>query len=582
MSSVPEPPNHFKENDIYRLSFGPNSRFKGGNPHVTITPLTSAQTVDRARNLVLTGRGAVLQDLLKLIQTLSGKVENICLHELTDILERDPIVVSRVLSAANTVRNNPSIAPLTCLSHAVHQVGFQKIRSIAVSMMLLEGAAGATNCAEQRAAAAHALCAGLISRSCAASLGYADPDMLFACGTLRNLGAVLLPALSPEHCREAVPLRATMPEDQACRHMFGLTPLELSREMISSLRMPKEILYAMQECQPEEMGEVSTHLSGRILCITEFSSQLATLMLSPKLNTPELLEQAQVLAQRFAEIVPDAGALVNKAIEHTCEQLNTLTRHGNFMSPMVFGRLRAHAKFIAQPQAEPAETEAGAPAITAVAVATTPAQPAPSPATPPVAPPAAAARPDAERRPASEQPLDWAAQLAGSAAFESQAEAAPADDSTMNAEDPWVSVLATIQQVMQTDHCAIFLGRKGGKSASLHRWTGGFVVVGGATPVCTTTERTVFGVCLMRHETVLIHDGLDASLDNYLPSWMGLACSRPGAFLLLALSAEQPAESFVYMAWSKARKIVITPAQTSLIRSLIAPHLTKFALLVSR
>jgi len=152
----------------------------------------------------------------------------------------------------------------------------------------------------------------------------------------------------------------------------------------------------------------------------------------------------------------------------------------------------------------------------------------------------------------------------------------------MNAEDPWVSVLATIQQVMQTDHCAIFLGRKGGKSASLHRWTGGFVVVGGATPVCTITERTVFGVCLMRHETVLIHDGLDASLDNYLPSWMGLACSRPGAFLLLALSAEQPAEGFVYLAWSKARKIGITPAQTSLIRSLIAPPLTEFALVASR
>ena len=73
------------------------------------------------------------------------------------------------------------------------------------------------------------------------------------------------------------------------------------------------------------------------------------------------------------------------------------------------------------------------------------------------------------------------------------------------------------------------------------------------------TERTVFGVCLMRHETVLIHDGLDASLDNYLPSWMGLACPRPGAFLLLALSREQPADGFVYLTWSKPRKIIITP-----------------------
>jgi hypothetical protein len=178
--------------------------------------------------------------------------------------------------------------------------------------------------------------------------------------------------------------------------------------------------------------------------------------------------------------------------------------------------------------------------------------------------------------------MDWAAQLADSIAFESQSEALPADALSLGAEDPWVSVLATIQQVMQADHCAIFLGRKGGKRAILHRWTGGFGGTGGATPVCTTTERTVFGVCLMRHETVLIHDGLDASLDNYLPAWMGLACPRPGAFLLLALSTEQPADGFVYLTWAKPRKIIITPAQTSLIRSLIAPHLTEFALVASR
>ena len=557
--------------------------------------------MDRARTLLQTGRGAVLQDLLNLIQALSGKVEDICLHELTGLLERDPIVVSRVLSAANLVRNNPGISPLTSLSHAVHQIGLHKIRGIAVSMMLLEGAAGATQCPEQRAAAAHALCAGLISRSCADNLGYADPDLLFACGTLRNLGAVLLPALAPEHCREVVLLRQTMTEEQAFRRLFGLTPLELSREMVSKLRMPVEILHAMKDCQPNAMGSAASQLSGRILCITEFSSQLATLALSPKLVTPQFLQQAHVLARRFAKIVPDAGGLIVGALDYAHEQLNALTKQGNFICPVVLSRLRAHAKFGTQPQGAAATTDAppsfAIPPATAVAATeagktaaappldstATSAPDASPPATPPVAPVfAAAAEPAADPPPASVQAMDWTAQFADSAAFESQAEASPADALSVNAEDPWVSVLATLQQVMQADHCAIFLGRKGGKSASLHRWTGGFCGPGGATPVCTTTERTVFGLCLMRHETVLIHDGLDASLDNYLPLWMGLACSRPGAFLLLSLSTEQPADGFVYLTWSKSRKIVITAAQTSLIRSLIAPHLTEFALVGSR
>lgn len=553
---------------------------------MTITPLTSAQTVDRARTLVLSGRGAVLQDMLKLIQTLSGKVENICLHELTDILERDPIVVSRVLSAANTVRNNPCISPLTSLSHAVHQVGFQKIRSIAVSMMLLEGAAGTTQSPEQRAAAAHALCAGLISRSCADSLGYADPDLLFACGTLRNLGAVILPALAPEHCREVIPLRATMSEDQAYRVFFGLTPLDLSREMINTLRMPKEVLYAMEDCNPEALNTVSTHLSARILCITDFSSQLATLALSPKLTSPQFLKHAELLAQRFEGIVPNASELIAAALDHTHEQLTALTRHGNYITPSTFSRLRSHSKLCSKTPVEAASTDATASAeitasagsdVDATVVTHDDASPRVQPSVTP-----AAFEPEAVLNPEPIPAMDWAEQLAGSIAFESQAEAPPAFGVSMSVEDPWVSVLATIQQVMQADHCAIFLGRQGGKRASLHRWTGGFAETVGVTPVCTTTERTVFGVCLMRNETVLIHDGLNARLDDYLPTWMGLACPRPGAFLLLALSREQPAVGFVFLAWTKPRKIIISAAQTSLIRSLIAPHLAEFALVESR
>ena len=47
-------------------------------------------------------------------------------------------------------------------------------------------------------------------------------------------------------------------EDQACRVMFGLTPLELTREMISTLRMPEEALYVVNDCNPETMGNIVT------------------------------------------------------------------------------------------------------------------------------------------------------------------------------------------------------------------------------------------------------------------------------------------------------------------------------------
>ena len=193
--------------------------------------------------------------------------------------------------------------------------------------------------------------------------------------------------------------------------------------MISGLRMPGEILHALKDCNPAARGSAASQLSGRILCIAEFSSQLAALALSPKLDTPFFLEQGHALARRFSKIVPEAGKLIAGALEYALEQLNSLAKQGNFISPVVVSRLRSHAKFGTQAQGSIVSTRrtpsvattlsivttAEAGPSTGYEVAVTPTEPrtfspADAPSTPPpVATPAAEAKPSEERRPASGQ-----------------------------------------------------------------------------------------------------------------------------------------------------------------------------------
>ena len=74
--------------------------------------------------------------------------------------------------------------------------------------------------------------------------------------------------------------------------------------------------------------------------------------LSGKHSSASFLLQAKVLARRFHQTMPDAAGLIPAAIDHANEQLTSLTRHGNFINPVVFSRIRAHAKLASQPQAE--------------------------------------------------------------------------------------------------------------------------------------------------------------------------------------------------------------------------------------
>src|SRR5690349_18248809 len=117
-----------------------------------LVPLTSRQTIDMAAAALSSGRGAGLPELLELIQTLSGRMEQISLGELTELIEQDPVVSTRIVSMANMIALNPGMTSLTSVGHAIHQIGFQRVRSLAISLMLLKSSGTRQNPLEQRQA----------------------------------------------------------------------------------------------------------------------------------------------------------------------------------------------------------------------------------------------------------------------------------------------------------------------------------------------------------------------------------------------------------------------------------------------
>lgn len=589
-----------------------------------ITPLTATATLERARTALQNGKGAGLPELLKIIETISTNLGEVTIDELADLIEKDAAVLARIVQIANTIVHNPSFTPLSSLTHAIHQIGFTRVRSLTLSIMLIENA-GTRNPPEQREAAAQALCAGLLAQGCAQQFGYVDPETAFACAALRNFGYIILPAVSIDHYREALNRLKDKPEDLAYRGMFGMTPLELSRRLLSGARLPEEFTKALREMTPEAMSGTATLPETRLLAMADFGSRIARLALDGTKGSESFGEQTRELAKRFRRIIPDALDYIPVALEHTDTRLAGFLRTDGITAlPTVsLNRIRARVQHVAPdsvvitaPAAE-AGPEVLAVASDGEAINTTLVQalgeaavapltvaesgegaavpsvepiveaPAALPAEPEALADSAAPREDAIAAaetppPAPVAPEPAAVSVPSLAPFAVPAtpatppasvppfETAPlAEPSTAVARDPWLSALALVRDSFAAQECWTFAIKPGGVSMPLTHGVGERWQRFQAIASVRSDERTVFGVCLSRREAVVIHDLHDVKLKPYLPAWMRETDGAPPSFVLVPLQDGERVSGVVLIGWHKQQRIDLNKAQLELARQIL-------------
>lgn len=491
-----------------------------------LTPLTAQQTLDRARSVLESGRGAALPELLKLIETLSLNLAEVTVSDLAELIEKDAVILMRVIAVANTLAHNPGIAPLATVSHAIHRLGYNRIRTIAVSLMLLE-TAGSSNTSEQRDAAAIALGSGLIAQGLAVSRGTHDPELAFACAALRNFGRIIMAALSPEHAREAIRRARDHSDADAHRAVFGLTSVELSHQLLSNGRLPEEVVRTLRDYEPEALNSTATTFDSRLIGLADLGGRLASLALDARDGPEAFNRKSAELHRRFARIVPDAAEHAKPALHYADQRLSGYSRCNGVrtLPSLNLRRFRTRLDDLAPAGARAPEAD----------LAAASAEPTASPAPAPLAP----------------------APTAGKGL------AAPAH---FTAPDPWLAALNGARDTAAADLCWVFLPEKDGPLFSLARRSDASGLRAGTTTATfRTAERNVFGVCLSRLEIVVIHDTRHRTIAPYLPTWWPELRAKPDAFALLPVRTDATVHAVLLVGWSRARRIALGGDQANTI-----------------
>jgi hypothetical protein len=496
-----------------------------------VVPLSAKDTVDQARSALKSGKGVGLPELLKLIETLSNHLADSTISEIAELIEQDAAVMAQLLTVANTIIYNPHVEPLSSITHAIHQVGFRRIRSLAVSLMLLENSGRVGHPTEQREAAAHALCAGLLAQNWATALGTVDPEAAFACAALRQLGHIVLPAVSLELYREAQNRLKTKSEDIAFRSVFGVTPLELSQQLLAESRLAKQIRRGLRQSGPEMVASLTLSEDSRLLCIVDLGGRVARLALDTDFDHEAFERKSRSLARKYDRLLPGICDLVEPALQHTDERFASLTRTSASHVLPVAITLRIKSRRRHRDHATTGRE-------TGLANAGLDGDPGP----------VAASAESIETAPLSAALLAANAQAAKPAAG-------------------WTHALAALCESYAAHEAWVFLPAPGGMSLVLANGVGDTWKEHRTRASLRSDERTVFGVCLTRHQTVAIHDTGEPNIQQYLPEWFRHGPSRPGAFMLLPLA--NGGHGLVLIGWSKPHRVAPTAAQAERAQQLL-------------
>jgi hypothetical protein len=531
-----------------------------------LSPLAN-QTVARIQQALRTNEAASLPEVIKLIEELSSRAFTISVQELADLISRDTMVTAKVIQAANTFGFNPFGHTVTTVTQAIHVVGFNKIRNLALSMLLIEKALHGSQPEALRESAALALCSGLFAQALTSLHADQDPEQAFVFACLRHYGRLLLTTFLTTEFQQVQQRPVGETEAEACRRVFGLTPLELTNRLFEDSRLPRAILRCLQDVPPAQLTQPAATPEERLTAITHFAATLGEIVVSSRVGAAGFAEATEQLRSCFGDklqLTPDAIGILMKVVD---QSIRSFTKTYGVKS-IATGVIQRISERVTQSEPQPAFPD--------IALRATPADvaPTPGPASEPAPVSASSVSPGsssaAPAKPAVPEPPagpDAVGILTECLIHLTELSVATVID--LPAME--MVALSAIRGALDLQDCVLFQRDPGGQTYTAELGIGAILDLVRGRPVISTERRDVFSICLNRREDVLIRNTADPKIRPFLPEWL-LAAGTIGGFILLPMQNESGVIALIVGTRTNSRPLQPTARELQLLKA-IRQHL---------
>lgn len=306
-----------------------------------------------------------MPEIVQTVRKLSGQIATVSIQDLSDIIERDPSVTEKVISAANTFGYNPTGTEIGTIGEAIHTVGFDRIRNLTLTVMLAQNAGKGMDNEQQQEMASLSVCSGLLAQNLVSSSERfsSDPDIAFVSGSLRNYGKLLMSTFFLDEYTEARALAREGANDGAYSDVFGLTPLELGHTLLLSTNLPELIMDSLQRVPQEKLARSAQSESEEILIAAEFCVKVCELAFDDTLDPEEFQRELNAMVLVFGDSIPIDFEMVIAGLEEVdtnMSQINEVVGVKTKNSPAnqalrarLEGRSVVKRKIVKKPQKKP-------------------------------------------------------------------------------------------------------------------------------------------------------------------------------------------------------------------------------------
>lgn len=258
----------------------------------------------------------------QVVQIASSSHEAV--HNLAHFILSDIALTQKILSMANTVGyRTASGTPVTTISRAIFLLGFDAVKTIALTMLLVEGMTG-KSAQRVRAELIHALGASLVGRELARHSTFKDAEEAAVAGLFKNLGRLLVVMHDQSSYDEIMTLSATgaCSPAQAAMQVLGCGFDSLAESVLRQWQIPNTIIKALAPL-PGGTIKVAATRQDWLQQVAAFSAEVV-MLLSQTGKTDTQLMTKTLLSRYGIALDLDSDAL-DGLLSRVAEETRILT-----------------------------------------------------------------------------------------------------------------------------------------------------------------------------------------------------------------------------------------------------------------
>jgi HD-like signal output (HDOD) protein len=265
---------------------------------------------------------------------ITSSVED-SVSKLAHCVLSDVALTQKVLRLSNTIHYRTSSGmPVTTISRAIFLLGFNTVKTSALSMLLVDCFKNKTQADTVRKELGRALCASVVGRELSQRSIYQDAEEAAVAALFKNVGRLLVASFDhPMFMRiQSMSSASKVSEQDPVTSVLGCSYVKFGESVLRDWGIPDTIIHAMQNVPAGEQKKAASRIEW-LRQVANFSDEIAEKVLSP--TAVPLSQRCATLLPRYGKCLDLDQAKLDALIAHVEHETRALAKSIDLSMPAI-------------------------------------------------------------------------------------------------------------------------------------------------------------------------------------------------------------------------------------------------------